>query len=150
MGFKSGQIPDQSNKRMFFSPQKFLTILFLRQVAPSCMKMLHWSTDIRISKFFFSIDTFFSVYGHYRRQIVDYGSTSSWHIPKPSELGVVSLYERCMSCGAVFRTVAKHVACEHETVALKISQKTAPCTSPLMSSCGELWHCGDASLSSRG
>ena len=58
--------------------------------------------------------------------------------PKPSELGRVSLYERCMSCGAIFRKVAKHVACEHETVALKISQKTAHCTSPPMSSYGEL------------
>jgi len=58
--------------------------------------------------------------------------------PKPSELGGVSLYEQCMSCGAIFRKVAKNVACEHETVALKISHKTAPCTSPLMSSYGEL------------
>jgi len=55
-----------------------------------------------------------------------------------------------MSCGAIFRKVAKHVACEHETVALKISQKTASSTSPLMSSYRELWHGWDASLSTGG
>ena len=98
--------------------------------------------------FCFQFDTFFALCGHFRRHIVGNCSSSSWHSPKPSELQAVSLHGQCISCGAVSNKVAKHVAREHETAALKISQKTALCTSPLMSSYGELWHGWDTSLSS--
>jgi len=57
MGFKCGQFPDHPKHRMFFSAKKFLTtlLLWLVVVAPLCMKMLHWSTNIRNCSFVFNL-----------------------------------------------------------------------------------------------
>jgi len=55
MEFKYGQLPKHPNNRMFLSAKKFLTTLLLWLVAPSCMKMLQWSTNIRNCNFVFNL-----------------------------------------------------------------------------------------------